>query len=356
MFLQNLPKRILFPCLVLICLLVTFISGCGGNSGGHDRGNPPSPFSIAESLVPATGSTVFPIYSDDSAVCNTVTHPYYMAKYDVTYQLWSEVYTWATDSVRGTAKYNFANQGSRGGGTDGTQWVVFNSGHESDPVTKINWRDAIIWCNALTEYYNARNQSNLVCVYRDNGGQVIRDATQTSVCDGLTDFDHTADGFRLPTSMEWELAARYKGNDSSNGAISMGGLYWTPGNYASGATAKVGDGPPSPTTWIPNPDMSPTQAVAWYWDNCNVPDPNIHSTQPVGRKNPNALGIYDMSGNVSQWCFDQITNQRKNRGGNWSMGAPDETFMVCALWVGLDGSSLPDSTWPNIGFRTVRSQ
>jgi hypothetical protein len=97
----------------------------------------------------------------------------------VTYQLWSTIYTWATDNARGANKYTFANPGSRGGHIDDTiTYKVFTSGHGTDPVTTINWRDAIVWCNALTEYYNAQNKTSLGCVYKDTGGNVIRDSTK----------------------------------------------------------------------------------------------------------------------------------------------------------------------------------
>ena len=65
--------------------------------------------------------------------------PYKLGKTEVTYKLWKEVYDWATQPANG---YKFANAGVKG--KDG-------SGSENEPVTKVNWRDCIVWCNAYTQ-------------------------------------------------------------------------------------------------------------------------------------------------------------------------------------------------------------
>ena len=107
----------------------------------------------------------------------------------------------------------------------------------------------------------------------------------------------TGEHFRLPTEAEWEFASR--GGNNSRGYKHSGSNY------------------------IDN--------VAWYWDNSEF------STHPVATKLPNELGIYDMSGNVWEWCSDwygkyssgALTNpkgpydgsDRVNRGGSWGNGA-----------------------------------
>lgn len=333
-------KKLLLTAILLMSVLGV-LTGCGGNgsNGNPDGGTPPASFSIGESLVP--GATSFPTGISDSPQCITVNYPYYMAKYEVTYALWKEVYDWATKNG-----YTFANPGNRGAGEDNDtgKYIIFNTGHESDPVTNINWYDTIVWCNALTEYYNAKNGKNLDCVYKDSTGNVIKNATDATIIVYLTgknDFNLSAKGFRLPTSMEWELAARYK--DVST---------WTPGNYASGATDyawNIG-------TSQPNTNLAPTQEVAWYWcDNHRISsNPDIYSTHPVGQKptNGNALGLYDMSGNVWEWCSDLNSefSTRVYRGGGWT------SYEVFDLLVGVERNSDPGSPQYGAGFRPVRTK
>jgi formylglycine-generating enzyme required for sulfatase activity len=117
------------------------------------------------------------------------------------------------------------------------------------PVESVSWFDAVKFCNALSE------QCGLASVYTIDGDAVT--------------WNREARGFRLPTEAEWEYAAR-GGQSGSLGELSKAG-------YAGGLTA--GD-------------------VGWYGVNSG------RRTQPVRKKLPNELGIYDMSGNVWEWCWD----------------------------------------------------
>ena len=226
-----------------------------------------------------------PLWIDDSETV-TVTGGFLMATTQTTYELWYDVKVWAKANG-----YYFQNQGQEGSQGDIGQPPT-SKGQE--PVTQVSWRDAIVWLNAFSE------RRGLEPVYRDDFDNVIKDSRDANgaVVDNAIETDRN--GYRLPTSYEWDMAARWKHDtESTDGSILVGDRYWTPGHYASGATDDYNN-------------EAATRAVSWYW---GAPSGNF--TKPVGQLLPNHLGIYDMSGNVWEWTFTMSDSERVARGGCW---------------------------------------
>jgi formylglycine-generating enzyme required for sulfatase activity len=211
------------------------------------------------------------------------------------------------------------------------------------PVTYVTWFDAVVWLNALTEWVNAKTESSLTPVYHYESActTVAKNSAPTSNFEKENASYSYASayakpgttGFRLPTSDEWELAARWQGSDTGNTASGYTNPYFTKGDSASGATAGY-------------TDPAATGAVAWY------PDNSSSETQAVKGKAGNGLGLYDMSGNVLEWCYDwypsSIGSHRMMPGGSWLIDAS-------YLQVGKVNPGNPGGGGNHGGFRPART-
>jgi formylglycine-generating enzyme required for sulfatase activity len=164
------------------------------------------------------------------------------------------------------------------------------------PVEQVSWYDAVAFCNQLNELLN------FPVPYGGNG--------EGTKCN----FQCTA--FRLPTEAEWEYAAR-------------GGVVKTKFNvYPSIATQQ--------SKYAGSDNVND---VSWYGKN------DGYETKPVGLKFPNQLGLYDMSGNVYEWCWDRYRDSyRILRGGSWNYGA-GFSRVASRYYI------TPDNFWYDYGFR-----
>lgn len=326
------PSILISLTAFLIC--ATLFSGCGGGGGGKggNNGNGPGHTITVQPVEEIThnvggveikmrkapGGMTFPIsmYSDTA----TIDYAFWIGETEVTYELWEKVHTWATAEERKDARYYFQNTGKAGS---------HYGGETTEPVTEISWRDAIVWCNALTEYYNEEKGTNWDCVYTYEG-EIIRDSRDENavVCDNVNASPNTK-GFRLPASKEWELAARY-----------INGIDWLPYNHASGDLSG---------TCYPPEQVTTTQIgdYTWYAGNSGG------KTHPVADKGRNGFGLFDMSGNVWELCFDRHwkdENMRVKRGGYY--GSSTGTY---SLMVSYEDWAYPYQADATLGFRFART-
>jgi formylglycine-generating enzyme required for sulfatase activity len=150
-----------------------------------------------------------------------------------------------------------------------------------------------------------------------------------------------ATGFRMLTNAEWECAARYQGDSSAYGAYEYpvgSGYWWTPGNYASGATANY-------------KDEEATSVVA-------SSTPSFTYKMTVKTKKANVLGLYDMSGGIFIWCFDEYkkSGNRLVHGGSYN--GPYTENPLTSLQIGCKKYSFPDGwhgMFMNRGFRLAKT-
>lgn len=127
------------------------------------------------------------------------------------------------------------------------------------PVETLSWKDAINFCNALSKKEGLKS-----CYFLHEDSERIT-------------FDHTANGFRLPTEAEWEYACKAGKKSIRYNQLDL---------------------------------------IAWYKNNSNS------RTHSVGQKEPNQWGLYDMLGNIWEWCSDIYDETvygtyRIFRGGGW---------------------------------------
>jgi len=237
---------------------------------------------------------------------------FYIGKYDVTQKEWTAVMRSNPSKFKG----------------------------DNLPVEMVSWYDSVEYCNKRSLKEGLQPYYNIEKTRQDPNNQPD---PKFGVLDNLrwtVTINAKANGYRLPTEAEWEYAAGggrmsrsyiYSGSDS----VDEVAWYW----QNSGDKALTG---------------------AWNWAALQL---NHNRTQPVGAKKPNELGLYDMSGNVRQWCWDwhgalgtRVADPKGSRAGFgrvWKGGG----------WIGADfccasayrGYLAANGKGPDQGLRVCRN-
>lgn len=292
----------------ILILLVFLISGCSDDSSTPAD---PQPLQVSSELVLIqVGSFSMGAPEDEPGFLGdealhpvTLTNNFQIYNTEVTNQQYADLAQWALEqgycAITGTRLYDnldgsnlelmVMDEGEDGEiSFNGSEFII-DAGLENHPVKEINWFGAASYCDwlsmkeSLPRAYNHTDPTSWKC----NGGD-----------------PYAARGYRLPTEAEWEFACRAGSSSAfSGGNITETGCGHEPSLVDQG----------------------------WYCGNADG------WTHPVARLNPNAFGIYDMHGNVWEWCNDWYDNTYEDeeidpvgpasrrykalRGGGWSDAA-----------------------------------
>jgi len=242
---------------------------------------------VSEDMVRVKGGNLPPGGTRGGTKVDTL----YIGKHEVTWAEWKRVRAWAVDN--------------------GFDIAATGEGCADDhPVHSVSWFEAVKWCNAKSL------MDGFSPVYYQFTGGIFRSGSATS---SAINRNHAANGYRLPQVSEWEFAAR--GGNQTQGYIFSG--------------------------------SDDFEAVGWFSENSSGAACDLASgrgTWPAGQKAPNELGIYDMSGNVWEWCGDDFSVERLYCGSSFlTVGSAFTKWFLDVF------QKLPDTSRIGLGFRTARS-
>ena len=281
---------------------------------------PAGRFKMGSMMPPEDLGEDFPLH--DVAV-NKV----YIAKHEVTKALWDKISFWGTSH----------------GYTDLPSGERRAADH---PVQLVSWYDVVKWCNARSEM-----EGITPCYYSDTKLKLIYRTGDMDLGIAMVKWD--ANGYRLPTEAEWEWAAR-------GGLVGKRFPWGDTINHRDANFKNFGREAYQTGTMGYNPK---------FWDGhyANTSGNEFTKelyTSPVGSFAPNSYGLYDMAGNVWEWCWDWTGScsaalQTDPRGAATGMerAIRGGSFSCCAGSCGVAGhtGAEPSVTSNEIGFRSART-
>ena len=279
---------------------------------------PAGSFQMGNCMNPGEGGT------NELPVHSVYVSAFRMDKFEVGKTKWDEVFEWAV-SRPAALRYDFSAGGS--------------GKAANHPVNMLNWYDMVKWCNARSE-----KEGRIPAYYTSAGMTGVYRTGAVDVANAWLRWDA---GYRLPTEAEWEKAARGGAAGHRFPWSDVDTVSHNRANYYAGCCYY---------------DLSPLGYQPSYTNGAKP------YTSPVGSFPPNGYGLYDMTGNVWEWCWDRHdpgyyashpTNawpadprgppsgtERVERGDSW------ENFVSFGR-VAYRGSKTPDTFDTTLGFRAV---
>ena len=240
----------------LFSFYLTYIPVFSGNMVYVDEGN----FFIGQSNAQVDEIPIHRVYLSS----------FYISKFEVSIREWTDVTNWG---VRNGYHFSSSQYFPR----PGPSWFA-NADVDEFPMNAINWYDAVKWCNAKSEM-----EGRTPCYYISEAKIYIYRSGEIDLNSSNVKWDST--GYRLPTEVEWEKAARgkysdynYPWGDEIDGSMANYKNSNDPFELGSGGTSPVG-----------------------YYDG----NQTIQSTVNLEiADSSNYYGLFDIVGNVSEWCWD----------------------------------------------------